>query len=239
MLIMLCMEVLNAALRRAEVLLVLSPLPFQGVRFQTSMYANDVVISVAPEARDLSFLLLLLESFGGATGLRTNLDKCSISPNQWFDDHLAVAALHFPCGVKPFPCTYLGLPLSYKRLPRASLQPIIDTICPRHRTRDRGLLHLCWAPRSYQVRDYLHPDLPLHRDGAARMAPAILGEAYPRLFLEGIGEAYPFPSFTKSDRLPYFLTNLAFGKTLASSNLSAKLFRNLTVSSTSTSMELK
>ncbi|KAM0849346.1 hypothetical protein ACQ4PT_053786 [Festuca glaucescens] len=102
-----------------------------GVRFRTSMYADDVVIFVAPEARDLSFLRLLLESFGGATGLRTNFDKCSISPICCSDDHLAVAALHFPCGVKPFPCTYLGLPLSYKRLPRASLQPIVDTICRR------------------------------------------------------------------------------------------------------------
>ncbi|KAM0909610.1 hypothetical protein ACQ4PT_014711 [Festuca glaucescens] len=126
MLFLLCMEVLNAALRRAEALGVLSPLPCQGVRFWTSMF-----IFVAPEARDLSFLRLLLESFGGATSLRTNLDKCSISPIRCSDDHLAVAALHFPCGVKPFPCTYLGLPLSYKRLPRASLQPIVDTIYRR------------------------------------------------------------------------------------------------------------
>jgi hypothetical protein len=95
------------------------------------MYADDVVIFVAPEARDLSFLSLLLESFGGATGLRTNFDKCSISLIRCSDDHLAVAALNFPCGVKPFPFTYLGLPRSYKRLPRASLQPITDTICRR------------------------------------------------------------------------------------------------------------
>jgi mannosylglycoprotein endo-beta-mannosidase len=131
MLFLLCMEVLNAALRRAEALGVLSSLPCQGVRFRSSMYADDVVIFVAPEARDLSFLRLLLESFGGATGPRTNLDKCSISPIRCSDVHLAAAALHFPCGIKPFPCSYLGLPLSYKRLPRASLQPIVDTICRR------------------------------------------------------------------------------------------------------------
>ncbi|KAM0889642.1 hypothetical protein ACQ4PT_027585 [Festuca glaucescens] len=99
------------------------------VRFRTSMYADDVVI--LSRLRPASFLRLLLESFGGATGLRTNLDKCSISPIRCSDDHLAAAALHFPCGIKPFPCTYLGLRLSYNRLPRASLQPIIDTICRR------------------------------------------------------------------------------------------------------------
>jgi hypothetical protein len=50
------------------------------------------------------------------------------------------------------------------------------------RTRERGLLHLCWAPRADQVCDHLYPDLPLHCDGAARLALAVLGEAHPRFF---------------------------------------------------------
>ena len=74
---------------------------------------------------------MILQCFGDATDLRTNFDKCSFSPIRCTDEHLAIAAQHFPCMIKPFPCTYLGLPLSYKRLPKASLQPIVDTICRR------------------------------------------------------------------------------------------------------------
>ena len=73
----------------------------------------------------------VLECFGGASGLRTNMAKCSISPIRCTDEHLAVAAAHFPCAVKEFPCTYLGLPLSYKRLSKASLQPTVDKVCRR------------------------------------------------------------------------------------------------------------
>ena len=93
---------------------------------------NEFLV-ILPRMRNKKNILALVRriGFGGASGLRTNMDKCSISPIRCTDDHLAVAVAHFPCTVKPFPCTYLGLPLSYKRLPKSSFQPIVDTICRR------------------------------------------------------------------------------------------------------------
>jgi hypothetical protein len=125
------MEVLNALLRHAENLQLLAPLPCRGVRFRTSMYADDVVMFISPTARELGLVRGVLQCFGGASGLHTNLGKCSISPIRCTDEHLAIAAQEFPCGIKTFPCTYLGLPLSYKRLPKSSLQPIVDNVCRR------------------------------------------------------------------------------------------------------------
>ncbi|KAM0829316.1 hypothetical protein ACQ4PT_066957 [Festuca glaucescens] len=186
MLFLLFMEVLNAAPRRAEALGVLSPLPCQGMRFRTFMYGDDVVIFVAPEARDLSFLRLLLESLDGATGLRTNFDKCSISPIRCSDDHLAVAALHFPRGVKPFPCTYLGLPLSYKRLPRASLQPIVDTIC--HRLAPGNAAFYTSAGHLVLIKSVI-TSIPIYLSIAMELTAWLLQflEKLLQFFLEGIG----------------------------------------------------
>lgn len=54
MLFLLAMEVLNALLAKAEGVGVLSPLPCRGVRFRTSMYADDVIIFVNPTPTELS-----------------------------------------------------------------------------------------------------------------------------------------------------------------------------------------
>ena len=70
----------------------------------------------------------LLQLFGAAMGLRTNIQKSCVSPIQCSEDDLAMVQTHFPCEIQEFPCKYLGLPLSLKKLTRAQLQPLIEKV---------------------------------------------------------------------------------------------------------------
>lgn len=122
------MEILNALLQQADALGILASIPCHSVRLRTSMYADDVVIFVCPLPQDLNCIRATVDCFGDALGLRTNFDKCSLSPIHFLPDHMVVATLHFPCAVQHFPCTYLELSLSYKRVSRACLQPLLDRV---------------------------------------------------------------------------------------------------------------
>jgi hypothetical protein len=110
MLFLLVMEVLNAFIWHAERMGLLSPLPCRGVRLRTSMYADDVVMFVSPTVRVLGLVRAVLHCFGSASGLQTNLGKCSISPIRCTDEHLACTS---HSGV-PVRCQ--GLPMHLSRI---------------------------------------------------------------------------------------------------------------------------
>ena len=90
-----------------------------------------VAIFLSPARLDLETTRTLLRCFGGATGLRTNVDKCIAMPIRCQQLHIDEVTDVFPCQVMHFPCPYLGLPLSYKRPSRAALQPVLDKIINR------------------------------------------------------------------------------------------------------------
>jgi len=91
---------------------LLQPLAVQQARHQVSFYADDAVIFLRPYNLDLITIRHLLDLFGHASGLRTNLAKSSVSPNHCNDEDLALTTNILSCAIKTFPCTYLGLPLS-------------------------------------------------------------------------------------------------------------------------------
>jgi len=81
LLFVLVMEVLNALLKLADdkgLLITLHP----KVKERAFVYANEVVIFSSPEQQDLTAIRAILGIFAGASGLKTNLAKCHISPIQ-------------------------------------------------------------------------------------------------------------------------------------------------------------
>jgi hypothetical protein len=56
----------------------------------------------------------ILQVFGAASGLHTNMDKCSITPIYGCDGALGEIQEQLPCQVAYFPIRYLGLTLSTK-----------------------------------------------------------------------------------------------------------------------------
>jgi hypothetical protein len=114
MLFILVMDVLNSMVNFATSTGLLQPLAIQQARHQVSFYADDAVIFLRPYNLDLYLITIrhMLDLFGHASGLRTNLAKSSVSPIHCTDEDLTLTANILSCSIKTFPCTYLGLPLS-------------------------------------------------------------------------------------------------------------------------------
>ena len=128
MLFILVMDVLNWMVTRASEAGLLQPLSRRPIQHRISLYADDVALFLRPAAEDISLTLSMLQLFGDASGLKTNVQKSSVMPIQCSEDDMAVIQSLLPCEIMNFPCKYLGLPLSLKKLTKEQFQPIIDRI---------------------------------------------------------------------------------------------------------------
>ena len=90
MLFILVMDTLNSLINYATSLGLLQPIAVQQVRHHVSFYADDVVVFLRPHILDLVSVRRILDLFGHASGLRTNLVKSSVSPIHCSDDELAL-----------------------------------------------------------------------------------------------------------------------------------------------------
>ncbi|KAM0826330.1 hypothetical protein ACQ4PT_068946 [Festuca glaucescens] len=109
------MDVLHLMFERAAVDGLLSELAPSGFRHRTSMYADDVVTLICPTKVDLLACAYIVDDFGVASGLRTNLAKCSIHPIRCRPEQVEFASRVLGCEVAAFPFKYLGLPLSLRK----------------------------------------------------------------------------------------------------------------------------
>ncbi|XP_066311432.1 uncharacterized protein [Miscanthus floridulus] len=124
------MEVINRLLRWVEQQHLLTPL-HSSVGSRVSLYADDLVLFVAPNERDLHIVKASLAIFGLASGLFSNLDKSVATPLHCFDHDIARVRDILSCRIEEFPCRYLGIPLSVRRLRRSDEQPLIDKVAAR------------------------------------------------------------------------------------------------------------
>ena len=122
------MDVLNSLVIYATLKGLMQPLDIQQARHQASFYADDAVLFLRPNILDLVTVRHLLDLFGHASGLRTNLSKSSVSPIHCTDDELALTANILSCSIKAFPCTYLSLPLTIGKPTKEVLLPLVDKV---------------------------------------------------------------------------------------------------------------
>jgi hypothetical protein len=88
-------------------------------------YADDTLILLRGELKDVERLKLLLDLFSAATGLKINYDK-STAVLMHIPEHDLPAFLQvLGCRQEGFPQTYLGLPLSCSKLKLAAFDPYI------------------------------------------------------------------------------------------------------------------
>ncbi|KAM0928055.1 hypothetical protein ACQ4PT_002243 [Festuca glaucescens] len=109
------MDVLHLVFERAAADSLLAHLAPRGLRHRTSMYADDVVTFLKPDRLDLLTCAAIVEDFGEASGLRTNLAKCSIHPIRCSPQQIELAHAILRCEVAAWPCKYLGLPLGLRK----------------------------------------------------------------------------------------------------------------------------
>jgi len=131
MLFILVMEALNAIVSYACQVQLLQPIASQQAKHRISFYADDVVLFMWPSYQDISAVVSLLDIFGHATGLKTNISKSSVTPIQYGENELAIIADLLPCEIKTFPCTYLRIPLSIFKPSNADLLPLVDKIADK------------------------------------------------------------------------------------------------------------
>jgi hypothetical protein len=77
---------------------------------------------------DFRAFTAVIEDFGTASGLRTNIAKCSVNLIRCTDAHEALVAQELRCPMESFPLRYLGLPLSLRKPSAAQLQYLVDNV---------------------------------------------------------------------------------------------------------------
>ena len=115
MLFILVMDVLGHMVAKAAADVLLQPLSSRALQHRISLYADDVVLFLRPEATDIAVIMNILQLFGDASGLKTNLQKSNVLPIRCGHTELALVQELLPCALMDFPCKYLGLPLSLSR----------------------------------------------------------------------------------------------------------------------------
>ena len=181
MLFVLVMEVLNSLIREADRRAALSPLPGRVRGLRALLYADDLVILIAPTGEDLRCLLEILELFAGALGLTSNPAKCIATPISCDEETLAAVQAAFPCSVVNFPCRYLGIPLSLKRLSRADELPLIDAVAGENPDVEGGSLDECREGYPHQSNSISNTCSPQHC-----LLPIVLGHRADRQEEEGV-----------------------------------------------------
>lgn len=128
LLFVLVMDALQGLLAKATSWGLLAKLDTRRSIPNTSIYADDTIVFLQPIEREATVVNAILQLFGKATGLKTNLSKSALTPIRCDDDVLVGVQQLLGCRVENFPITYLGLPLSLRRPTKAEVQPILDQL---------------------------------------------------------------------------------------------------------------
>ncbi|KAM0918372.1 hypothetical protein ACQ4PT_008930 [Festuca glaucescens] len=127
-LFILIMEILHLMIEKASSVGLLTPLAASGLRHRTSIYADDVVTFLRPSVLDFKVFSAIIQDFGAASGLRTNMDKCSANLIRCSSTDEEVVARELRCPVVPFPLRYLGLPLTLRKPTPSQLHYLVDKV---------------------------------------------------------------------------------------------------------------
>jgi hypothetical protein len=99
-----------------------------GQAFPIVQYADDTLIIMQANARQLFFLKCLLHSFGESTGLKVNFNNSFIVPINVGEEQVSILAGTLGCLVETMPFTYLGLPLGTTKPSVQDFLPVFSRI---------------------------------------------------------------------------------------------------------------
>jgi hypothetical protein len=130
LLFILAMEVLSRLFAKAQEG-VLRGANHARIKFQYSIYADDVILFAHPDEHEANAIKEILAIFGEASGLQTNLGKCSVTEIFGAAEHIEGIRDILQCQVLGFPIRYLGLPLSTSKIPKAEIRKTVDAVARR------------------------------------------------------------------------------------------------------------
>jgi hypothetical protein len=90
MLFIIVMDVLSHMVSKAAGMGLLQPLSRRALQHRISLYADAAVLFLRPEAANIQITMDLLQLFGEASGLQTNLQKTNVLPIRCGDEEIQI-----------------------------------------------------------------------------------------------------------------------------------------------------
>jgi len=112
----------------ASINLLHAPLPQPCEDFPIVQYADDTLLIMQADARQLFFLKSLLKAFAESTGLHVNYSKSQMLPVDVSAEKMDLLAQSFGCSIGTLPFTYLGLPMGTTKPGMEDLTPMMDKV---------------------------------------------------------------------------------------------------------------
>ncbi|CAN0912200.1 Transposon TX1 uncharacterized 149 kDa protein [Linum grandiflorum] len=116
------------------------------------LYADDTILFCEASAQQVQGVLAALIVFQAITGLKVNLNKCSISVVGEVPNALQLADI-LGCAVESFPCSYLGLPLGSRAICAALWDPVVSKV--QNRLETWKTKHLSFGGRMVLIKSVL------------------------------------------------------------------------------------
>ena len=114
MLFIIAMDVLHRLFQKAAADGVMRKMEPPEIKFQCSLYADDVILFIRPHVQEARAVKQILHIFGEASGLETNLAKCSITPIYGGEDSREEIVSILGCQVQQFPHQVSRPPTEHK-----------------------------------------------------------------------------------------------------------------------------
>jgi len=105
-------------------LLILQP----GTDFPIVQYADDTLLIMQADARQLFSLKAILNSFAASTRLVVNFEKSLLVPINVSNEKMMILAGTLGCQIGSLPFTYLGLPLGTTKPKIEEFAPLLDRV---------------------------------------------------------------------------------------------------------------
>jgi hypothetical protein len=129
LLFVLAVELLQILVNKAADLQLLKPpIPQPSEDFPIVQYADDTLLLLQADARQLVFLKALLHSFAESTGLQVNYRKSQMYSINVSQEKMVRLAGTFGCDIGVMSFTYLGLPMGTTKPRLEDLTPLMDRV---------------------------------------------------------------------------------------------------------------
>ena len=96
--------------------------------FPIVQYADDTLVIMQADSRQLICLKALLNTFASATGLKVNYQKSIMVPINIQEERAQIFAGTLNCQMGHFPFTYLGLPLGLHKTTVQQCLPLVNRL---------------------------------------------------------------------------------------------------------------
>jgi hypothetical protein len=104
------------------------PIPQPSADFPVVQYADDTLLVMQADAKQLFCLKAILNTFASSTGLKVNFSKSMIVPINVSTEKTKILAGTLGCQIGSLPFTYLGLPLGTTKPRIEEFAPLLDRV---------------------------------------------------------------------------------------------------------------